>query len=238
MTADIINLVKTWRKTIWWAILLLVFSSYIWINLNRILSQNPLPIDYIIVILLLLLLLLPLASEIDFLGFSIKKEIESVKTELKSEIVNLRTEIHNTTSINIQNIPQPLPDEKLKEIELRYSKLSEKLNSAEKISDEDPLDNLEIPKTVKNIAGVRIILEKELLRIYKERFGDRDPHRNIVSVTRILTQEGLIDSITNMLITEIRAISNNAVHGGLVTPEQYNFVKTMFPPILEALKEI
>ncbi len=114
----VIEWIQNRSKIIWWAFLLILLSYYVWKNSNRILSENPITIDYFIVILLFLLLLLPLASEINFLGFSIKKEIESIKSEIKGEFVSLRSEIHN--SISLQQVfhaaPQPLPDEKLKEI--------------------------------------------------------------------------------------------------------------------------
>jgi len=247
MLSQIYHWIETWRKTIWWALLVGLFLFYVWNNSNRILSQNLIPIDYIIVILLLLLLLLPLASEIDFLGFSIKKEIESLKTEIREQNINLRNEIQTTANIqNIINFPQPLSDEKLKKQEHVYKKVLglpltyEVINpDYEKSKEIDPLDSLDISKNVKNLSNARIILDNELTRIYEERFGGRKkPPRIIPFLTRYLIDEGLIDDRLAGLINEIRIICDNAAHGGVVTNEQYEFVKKFFPKLILTLKEI
>jgi len=242
MWSEIYNWIKSWRKTIWWVILLIIFSFYTWLNKNRIFSQNPLPVDYCIVILLLLLLLFPLAAEIDFLGFSIKKEVESLKTEIKGELVNLRSEVHNSATIQayFQNSPQPSSDDKLREMEIRYSKLFEQISpSSEKEHEIDPLDNLDIPKKVQNLIRVRLKLEQELSRIYRDRFRDSQKQfTNVIASTRLLTREGLIDSRLANLIVEIKLICNSAIHGGTVSDEQYEFVKRFFPMVIITLKEI
>ncbi|MCX6685751.1 MAG: hypothetical protein NTV10_03740 [Methanoregula sp.] len=193
------------------------------------------------VILLFLLLLFPLASEIDFLGFSIKKEIESIKTEIMGQIITLRSDIHNTANFqNIIHFPQPLSDDKLKEKVIFYSKILEQIKpDYEKSTETDPLDSLDIPKNIQNLNSVRLILDNELTRIYKERFGGRRKPPSIIPfLTRYLIDEGLIDDRLAGLINEIRIICNNAAHGGIVTNEQYEFVKKIFPKLISTLKEI
>ncbi len=240
----VIEWIQNRSKIIWWAFLLILLSYYVWKNSNRILSENPITIDYFIVILLFLLLLLPLASEINFLGFSIKKEIESIKSEIKGEFVSLRSEIHN--SISLQQVfhaaPQPLPDEKLKEILKNFFPEQTKI-APEKVPEVDKLDKLEIPKKILNLVKVRIMIENEILRIHKVRFSGeffKDSRRlsNFPEMIRSLHNEGFIDSQLFGLLQEIRIISNNAAHGGDITDEQYEFVETIFPIVIGTLKRL
>jgi hypothetical protein len=57
-------------------------------------------------------------------------------------------------------------------------------------------------------------------------------------IIRSLLAEGLIDYKLASSITEIRIICNNAVHGGNITNEQYEFVKKIFPKVISTLQEI
>lgn len=239
--------IQTWGRTIWWAVLSITLLIYSFLNSGRILSKDILPVDSLIILVLFLLLLLPLASEVTLFGISIKKEIESLKTEFRDQILILRSEIHQT---NVQNtnitFPQPLSDDELKMKEQEYSTILkiplayEIKEGSGKKSVVDPLDDLQIPKKNKNLSTVRILLESELRRIYVKRFGE--PRRKPILFERHLVQslmyEGKVNDDIVSLIDEIRIICNNAIHGGEVTDEQYEFVVKFFPKIIDTLKRL
>lgn len=238
----IIDWILKWKKTLWWGFLLLIFSNYLRINETRIFENNLAQIDYIILIIWFILLLLPLLSEIDIAGIKIKKEIDSLKTELKEQIITLRSDIHNSTNINTNfysGTPLPPPDEKLKQIEDKFSALIESVKAKLDAGKDDELTN--IPDRNKFLFGIRFSLEKELRRIQKERLDIIDVKRpdSFIQIVRSLQRNELIDNKITSLIINLNSICNQAIHTDeKITDEQYSFAKSFFPVIMDSLKEL
>lgn len=98
---------KTYSKLIWWAAMLLFFSlmtipvwsptldgNFIYIKGNRI----------ILFLVWIVLLLWPLFKEINLFGFSLKREIDSLRSEVKEQRLEFREQIVSLKSdIRIQN---------------------------------------------------------------------------------------------------------------------------------------
>jgi hypothetical protein len=238
----IIDWILKWKKTIWWGFLLLIFSTYLIFNEARIFKNNLTQIDYIILIIWFILLLLPLLSEIDIAGIKIKKEIDSLKTEIKEQIITLRSDIHNSTNIHTNfysGTPPPPSDEKLKQMEDKFSALVESVNEKLDTGKDDDLTN--IPERNKYLFGVRFSLERELRRIQKERSDVNNFNRpnSLSQIARNLQRNELIDNKIASLILSVNSICNIALHTDEnISDEQFSFAKKFFPVIMDSLKEL
>jgi len=99
-------------RTIWWVVVLVFFSLItleIWTPILGFGDFRYIKSNIIIVFLVWIALLLwPLFKEINLFGFSLKKEIDSLKSEVKEQRLEFREQIVNLKSDRLlfQMIPQ------------------------------------------------------------------------------------------------------------------------------------
>jgi hypothetical protein len=99
---------KTYSRLIWWVAMVLFFSlmtMQIWSPTLCSDFTNIKGNGIILFFVWIALLLWPLFKEINFFGFSLKKEIDSLKSEIKEQRLEFKEQIVNLKSeIRIQNI--------------------------------------------------------------------------------------------------------------------------------------
>ena len=83
-------------------------------------------------------------------------------------------------------------------------------------------------------------MEKELRRIWKQRFGEVEGKRPApyLLITRSLVEAGLIDPKIANVIREVYAICSPAIHGLQVSESQVRFVRDIAPELMASLKAI
>ena len=231
------------EKTIWWAVLLVVFFTYLFLNRNRILNETLTSLDYLIVILWLILLLYPLFSEIDIAGVKLKKEIETLRTEVKDQMLTIRNEIQNTANfhnINYVGYPLPASDPKLRQLQTDYMQNVDSIRRSTEDSQINLENLIDIPQRNIVLFKIRGTIESELQRILQERV-DREWGKKPLSagqMNKILLESELIDLKFYRVLLEVNNICNQAVHNRPISDEQYDFVTKLFPDIIQRLKDI
>lgn len=187
-------------------------------------------------------LLVPLFQEINFFGIKLKQQIEDVK----EKIADLRNEIHNSINVRAQFNPQifmtpPPPDSQLPVIEQRLITILEEARrnlgiSGQNISSQIP----EIGHNIKTLFNARYHIERELRRIWRDRFEGEKRNRpvQISQITSTLVESQLIDARLASVIREVYSICSPAIHGEDISERQVAFVSDIAPGLIETLRAI
>ena len=104
-----------WFRIIWWGLLLIVVSLYLFKRYPELILGKSAPVDVVVFLVWIALWLLPIVSELNLFGIKLKKEVEAIHKDLSNRIDTLRNELHNTIDIRSQVNPQftlqmPAPD--------------------------------------------------------------------------------------------------------------------------------
>lgn len=234
-----------WFRIAWWALLIFSLLFLLHSRLTAITSGLANGIDAFFFLILIILLLLPLFQEFDFFGIKLKSKIEELKSDVKEQITNLRSDMQ-TIGINTQVSPQiyltpPPSDNQLPQIEERFRKiLKETLFTFDIKSSVDIQNELLIPNDVNYLFVVRYTIEKELKRIWQERFQKEGGLRftPINKITQALYESKLLDKNLSNVIRDIYAICSPAIHGDDVSKNQIKFVEDIAPDLITALMAI
>ncbi len=226
-----------------WYIILLIFSSlYVFRKFEEIYSLNAFNLGHLIFIVWLALLLLPLFSEIEFWGVRFKKELEKTKTEIKETIndieyklIDIKSILYSSNSIanhiNINNAPLP-PEEKIGELNKKVEEMRANYQqSGTPISN----DSFSIPEQSVYLFKVRASIENELYGLC-EKTGYDGP-KTIFRMLRHLGQCEIIYGTTADLIQQISKITSRGVHGEIISNEYISFVETAYPQVIIELKK-
>ncbi|MDY6987748.1 MAG: hypothetical protein SWQ30_06795 [Thermodesulfobacteriota bacterium] len=188
--------------------------------------------------------LLPLVTELSIIGITLKKEVEAVRKDLSGQIELLRAEIQNTVDVRTQinpqfMIPSPTPDAQLPEIEAQVRRAVEAAMRSQGIA--PPVaERSEIPVSddANYLFRVRHNLERELRKIYTSRYPDdtRRRYTSVISISRVLSNAGVLLPNLADAIREIYRACSAAVHGEDVTSAQVNFVRDVAPELLSVLR--
>jgi len=233
-----------WFRILWWVGITLALIVLISDRVPPIQEGTANSVDAFLFLILTILLLLPLFKEFDFFGVKLKAQIDEVKAEVKDQVTQLRNEIVSI-GINTQVSPQiylnPPPDSQLPELEKKYQKILDELRKERNISGSvDIQTDLLIPSDVNYLFVVRYSIEKELRRIWRDRF-DGETKRRPVPVHKILgllVEAGLIESRISNMIREVYSVCSPAIHGEDVSDKQVSFVRDIAPNLISALIEI
>ncbi len=234
--------IKDNLTTIYGVLLWIITAIYTFKNFDSI-SVNPVNLEFIIFSLLVILSLMPLISEIDLLGFSIKKDLNETKSELKSEILDIREQVlnlnFNSNSNTTNNYYGLMPsEEKLNE--------ADKFTKAYSISSDPSRKSISanIPEDVIELFRIRYNIEQKFKDIYNlldiinpRFFVDVNKVLNNNSVMEIMKKRGISkDGLSN--IKHMISVCNRIIHGEFVDDTYIKYVKSLYPPVMQAVNEI
>jgi len=226
-----------WFKVIWWILLLVVLTYFLSQRYNSFVEGTATPMDIFLFLIWVALLLVPLFQEVSFFGVKLKKEIDSLKSDVKEQITNLRSEIQNSIDIRTQIITTPPPpDSRLPELEERFKQIMEDTLRIQGV--QRPVDvpeQIDVPEDVSFLFSVRYGIERELRRIWEQRF-DRRPVRTISQIVSLLAESELIDPRLANVIRDVYAVCSEAVHANQVTDNQVSFVRDIAPKLMASLR--
>ena len=233
-----------WFKILWWVILCVCLFVVLYARVSAIQNGTATSVDAFLFLILFILLLLPLFSEFDLFGIKLKARIEEVKSEVKEQVTLLRNEIVSV-GVNTQFNPQihlaPPPDSKLPELEKKYQRILDELKlNRRSESLVDIQTELTVPADANYLFLVRYSIEKELRRIWRDRF-DGDLQRRAIPVRKILSylrESELVDPALPGMVQEVYSVCSPAIHGEDVTQAQIEFVRDIAPDLISTLIEI
>ena len=97
-----------------------------------------------------------------------------------------------------------------------------------------------VSETENYLFGVRHNIERELRRIYTQRFPDDNRRRytSVISISRVLTNYEVLNPDLANAIREVYRACSAAIHGEEVTEAQVGFVRDVAPELLSTLRAI
>lgn len=243
------------KRKLWYILLLLASSLYVFINRNNIGNLTVLTVQNLIFYLWLVLLFFPLFSEMEFMGIKLKKEVENVKKEIKDEIKELRFQISNSASATINYLPSKEQlIETIEEIGIKIPQ-KENINKEDKESYNNKYDEAflllkeaeeERMKTVNEAISVSekaVFLFKARLSIETilselcNKTGYNGSHSFNSMIKYLVSNEYITEALAD-IIFNIVGIANRGIHGEIVSTEYLDFVEFTIPEIIKRLQEI
>ena len=229
-------------KIVWWVFMLVLTTFILYKRYDAIVLGNSVSLDIFIFLIFMALMLVPIFSEIEFFGIKLKKEIG----DLKKDIGEMRNDIRNSQIQTVHNtfhgFGPPLPDNRLPEFKDEIDRL---VMSLRKDTTAEPGSSykIEVPTNNIKLFEIRYGVEREIKRIWQERFGnektDRSPHHPpVYKILQDLKQNELIDDNLYGILKEIFAICNYAIHGEIVTENQVSFITQNANKVLYYLSKI
>lgn len=228
----IINCLKKIRQHLWYTILLLGTTIFLFIHKNSIIILNYKEITtlHIIFIFWIILLVCPLFSEIEILGVKIKKEVDKIK----DDISNIKTQILQsnslTTNISISNELLP-SNEKLKELEKTAKHLYSENTDKKNIYRSSGKDISKTPWLHKIYSEIT----QELSKII-EKIG-YNSNMTLSDMIEILYRGEILDGLTIDLLRQIIKITSRGLQGEIISNEYINFIEQVYPDVQHKLDE-
>jgi len=236
----------SWFKYMWWIIIFVASGYLLYQRYGDISTGKANSVDLFILVIWVALALVPLFQEISLPGISLKQQIEEIKKDVRQEFATIRATLSNAVDVRTQTnlyYPVPPPDAQLPALEEKI-KIAV-VEAIEKYGLQPPGEEkaqalLNVEDDVKFLFSARYSLERELRRIWKERFGDEQDRRPqpIYKLVTGLTQAELIDQNLGHLIREAYSVCSPAIHGEEISEAKVNFVKDVIPELLKILRAI
>lgn len=230
-----------WVKIIWWVLLVVIISTFLYKRMDSIIKGQASAFDIFAFVIWICFLLVPLFQEIEIFGIKLKQQIEDVK----EKIVDLKNEIHNSINVRTQFNPQiymtPPPDSQLPVIEQRLITILEEARRNLGIPEQNISSQIpEISHNIKTLFNARYHIERELRRIWRDRFDGEKRNRpvQISQIIGTLVESQLIDSRLASVIREVYSICSPAIHGEDISERQVAFVRDIAPGLIETLRAI
>ena len=135
----------------------------------------------------------------------------------------------------------PPPDSQLPDLEERIKlSVSSALNSQGIKKDDFQETQINTPEAAQYLFNVRFNIEKELRRVWNDRFGQENTRRSLplFQITKLLANSDLIPSDLIQAIREVYSVCTPAIHGENVSEAQLEFVKDIAPVLIETLQII
>lgn len=236
------KLTNTFKIT-WWIVLLLILSSILGFRLINIIDGKATNFDIVLFIIFIALMLAPIFAEVELFGVKLKQEIEELKDSINIKFGDLKNEIRNsqnqTFNATFQGFGPPPPDNKIPELESEIERIIKDKIGNLTSENSDSINNTDVPQNNIEMFKVRFNIEKELRRIWEDRFFATDSSLRHLPVTRIMSElekRNIIENNLTGILREILSICNYAIHGEKVSPNQLEFVKSNGGEIIEILK--
>ncbi len=202
--------------------------------------------DFVIFLTWLCLVVAPLFREVNFLGFSVKSELQSLRSDMTKELSSFKAEVRDSVNVRTQVNPQitfstPASDSELRTIERVFrSVLEEKLKISGTPGPIGPIADLDLPSDTQFLFSVRYAIDRELKRIWDRDMNSSDPkkRKSTAEVLRRLGDSGPLLSILTGVTREVYAICSASVHGDPISDEQVTFVRNVASELLASLKAV
>lgn len=236
-----------WFRVLWWSLLLASVTVFLAWRRTELISGKAMPADIIIFLVWIALWLLPVVSEMNIFGIQIKKEVEAIHRDMNQKIDNLRADIRNQVDIRTQvnpqfSIPVPAPDAQLPRIEEQVRRAVEAAMRAYglPLPEERHSAQLSVSEVENYLFGVRLNIERELRRIYSNRFPEdtRGRYTSVIAISRIMANAEVIDPELGNAIREVYRACSPAVHGEETSEAQVSFVREVASELVAALRAI
>ena len=237
-----------WFKITWWVLLLGLTGIILFKRFDAITSGQSVPVDVFVFLIFVALMLVPIFSEIEFFGIKLKKEIEELKHDINIKLGDIKNEIRNsqTQTVNqtVQTYGPPPPDNKLPELQAEIERIiSVKLKEHGVTRESDIAGRIEVPNDNLLMFQVRFNIEKQLTRIWEQRFESKEydgrlKYQSVTKIIQDLTKYEIIDGNFYGILREILSICNYAIHGEAVTENQVAFVSKNAKQILDYLCDV
>ena len=241
----VIPFFKNKIKHIWYFILVVASTVYLFCNHFAIDKINDASLISTVFIVWAILLVLPLFTELEFFGVKVKKEVEEAveksNKEVKDSLNNLQQlvmqiQVSNNATNQLTINGNPLPSEsRIEELTnaiqtLTAQKNNEKTNEVPREEGTASEQNVELFK-------IRYDIEMALRECIELLRFEPQTRMTTISMARILNQRGLLDSTTTDTLIEIVRMANRAVHGEMLNRKYVGFVRKTYPGILDELQK-
>jgi hypothetical protein len=231
----------TWFKITWWLLIICFLGFISYQRYDSIVNGTTTGADVAIFIILIVLLVSPLFQEVNFMGFGVKQQIESLKNDIKKDITNLNSQIKNVVYIYPQ---KPPTDAEIKDLEETNKPILEKNLAERGVSPE--LKTRAIAKDylselIKELFNIRFNIEREIKRIAQTFRLEQGEEKQIIPANRlssIIANQGIIDREVAELVREIYNICSAGLHGEDISDASLEFVRDTSPDIIAYLKSI
>lgn len=234
-----------WFKIVWWASLLVLVTQFLYQRHPELVQGHETRADVFVFLVWVALALVPVFQEINFFGIKLKQEVRKLRKEVGMQIATLRAEVQNSVQFKAQvnpqfTITQPPTDAQLPQLEEQVGSAIDAALAARGLT--VPTAKVTQPTIDAGTAFLfqaRYSIERELRRIWNERFGE-GPRRilPIRTITNELSRSGLVDPDLANAIQEVYSVCSPAIHGELPTAAQTNFVRDLLPRLLTALRAV
>lgn len=222
---------KTWVKSIWWLVLVILLICFLFPRIGYIQNGNAQPFDIFLFLVLISLLLIPLFQEVELFGIKLKKELEDIKENINVRFNSLSAEIKNTISVS-PTINFPLPtDEGINEFKQKYRDSITTTGADIETAIDVPNDNIYLFK-------IRYAIENQLRRIIQKNKSGYEPIHayNLSILLSDLFSYQIISGEEASALRDIIAICNFGIHDKPITTTQVNFVKEIGEKFINKLK--
>ena len=229
--------IPNWLKIVWWIVLIGITTRTLQLRYEDIISGKSVPFDVFVFIIWVSLMLAPLFQEISIFGIKLKQSID----ELKSQINEVKNEISNKNTFNPTINLTPTADNKIQELEDKYSKILDNILKNKGINPESkPKNTFNVPESNQFLFATRFRIENELRRIWEYSIGSQQERRktSVTHILRDLTDNRIITKDVYYPLREVIAIANYGIHGEDVSEKQVDFVKDIAPKLIATLEEI
>ncbi len=226
-----------WFKIVWWLVLLGITTVTLILRYKDITSGNSVPFDVVVLLIWVAIMLAPIFQEVSILGVKLKQSID----ELKNQVNEVKNEIHNKITFNPTINLTPSADNKIQELEQKYSKLLDKiLETKGRKAEIETISYLNVPDSNQFLFATRFRIENELRRIWESTIGDVERRRrtSLIQLLQDLTENQIINKNIYGALREVIAISNYGIHGEDISDNQIGFVKDIAPKLIATLEEI
>ncbi|WP_010526990.1 hypothetical protein [Thermophagus xiamenensis] len=183
--------IPNWLKVVWWIILIGITTRTLLLRNEDIISGKSVPFDIFVFIIWVALMLAPLFQEINIFGIKLKQSID----ELKSQINEVKNEISNKNPFNPTINLTPTADNKIQELEDKYSKILDNILKNKGITSQtEPQNTFNVPESNQFLFATRFRIETELRRIWEYSIGNNQEKRrtSAISILRDLTDNRII----------------------------------------------
>lgn len=226
-----------WFKITWWILILSLTTTTLAFRFHDITIGKSVSFDTYVFIIWVAIMLAPLFQEISFFGIQLKQSID----ELKGQINEVKNEIHNKITFNPTINLIPTGDNKIQELEVKYSNLLDKiLETKGKKTRQIQANLLNVPRMQQFLFASRYRIENELRRIWEQSIGNSELRRTtpLIKLLKDLIDNSIISNEIYHPLREVIAITNFGIHGEVITENQFAFVKDIAPKLIATLEEV
>lgn len=235
-------------KTIWWAILFLGITFYLYSRHDILIQGKPNYFDVVVFLVWIAVALAPIFKDMKLFGLHLKQDIDDLKKDLSYQLSMMKIELQssievsssNSNNVHINSAPMsPAPDSKLPDIKRMIDDILEKQglkNTDKSKSDTRSWVGVDISQSNVELFKVRLSFET-LLNNYMRMNSNIDRFQPITKIISMLSSNNIISTELANSIKEIMAICNYGIHGEEISSKQLELVGNSSYGLYEALKQ-